>query len=201
MADIKGIELASEIYGLEDETARSTAGQASTTATQASQTAIQASQTATQASQMATQASQTATEADEKIGNLANLKTTIKTDVVSAINEVLTTKALSNVILTPVQGVTATNLSLVNISRSDNVVTGLIYIDNISGPNMGTSTRQPVSRSSLIPAKTSFFIGYDFISSITVWLQWTDNGDIEIAVSPNVTKGNNAIRIPFTIIV
>ena len=44
MADIKGIELASEIYDLEDEAARTTAETASQTATQASQTATQASQ-------------------------------------------------------------------------------------------------------------------------------------------------------------
>ena len=68
MADIKGIELASEIYDLEDTSARNTA---------------------TQAGQTATQASQTATQADEKIGDLSNLATTVKTDVVSAINEVL----------------------------------------------------------------------------------------------------------------
>ena len=88
MADIRGIELASEIYGLEDTSARNTATAASQTATQAGQTATQASQTATQASQTATQASQTETQADSTIGTLANLETTAKTDLVSAINEV-----------------------------------------------------------------------------------------------------------------
>ena len=90
MANIRGIELASEIYDLEDTSARNTATSASQTATTASQTATEASQTATQASQTATQASQTATQADEKIGDLADLETTAKTDLVSAINEVAT---------------------------------------------------------------------------------------------------------------
>ena len=89
MANIKGIELASEIYDLEDETARNTSTQASQTATTASETATQASQTATTASETATQASQTATQADSKIGNLANLITSVKTDLVSAINEIV----------------------------------------------------------------------------------------------------------------
>ena len=80
MANIRGIELASEIYDLEDTSARNTA-------TAASQTATQAGQTATQASQTASQASQTATEADSKIGNLTDLKTTDKTSIVGAINE------------------------------------------------------------------------------------------------------------------
>lgn len=62
MANIRGIELASEIYDLEDTSARNTATAASQTATQAGQTATQASETATQASQKATQASQKADE-------------------------------------------------------------------------------------------------------------------------------------------
>lgn len=90
MANIRGIELASEIYDLEDTSARNTATSASQTATTASQTATEANQTATQAGQTAAQASQTATQADEKIGDLADLETTAKTDLVSAINEVAT---------------------------------------------------------------------------------------------------------------
>ena len=93
MANIRGIELASEVYDLEDTSARDTATTAGQTATQASQTATQASQTATQASQTATQASQTATQADEKIGSLSDLLTTVKTNIVSAINELVTSKS------------------------------------------------------------------------------------------------------------
>lgn len=71
MADIKGIELASDIYGLEDETARE--------------------DTETNAS---------------AIGNLANLETTAKTDIVSAINEVKNQAPTSeNPITTVTQGV------------------------------------------------------------------------------------------------
>lgn len=90
MANVRGIELASEIYDLEDTSARNTATTASQTATQAGQTATQASQTATQASQTASAASQTATQADEKIGTLADLLTTVKTNLVAAINEIYT---------------------------------------------------------------------------------------------------------------
>lgn len=60
---VKGIEVAGIIYDNEDETAR-------TTATEASQTATTASQTASTASQTATQASQTATEASQKVDEM-----------------------------------------------------------------------------------------------------------------------------------
>lgn len=90
MADIRGIELASEIYDLEDTSARSTATAASQTATQAGQTATQASKTATQASDTANQAASNANLARDEIGDISALETTAKTDLVSAINEVAT---------------------------------------------------------------------------------------------------------------
>ena len=76
MANIRGIELASEVYDLEDTSARDTATTASQTATQAGQTATQAEQTATQASQTATQASQTATTASETATQASQTATT-----------------------------------------------------------------------------------------------------------------------------
>lgn len=77
MADIKGIELASDIYGLEDETARDN--------------------------------TETNTSA---IGTLANLKTTVKTDLVAAINEVA-----DKVPSRPIIKVTTTKSSMSNTSE------------------------------------------------------------------------------------
>ena len=90
MADIKGIELASEIYDLEDTSARNTATAASQTATQAGQTATQASETATQASYTASKAALNASLAREEIGDITALETSETSDLVSAVNEVKT---------------------------------------------------------------------------------------------------------------
>ena len=81
MADIRGIELASEIYSLEDTSARNTATAASQAATQAGQTATQASQTASAASQTASAASQTATQADGKADANATAISELQNDV------------------------------------------------------------------------------------------------------------------------
>lgn len=75
MADIKGIELSSEIYGLNDETAR---------------TRVQTAET-----QIETVADDVDTLSD-KVGDLDDLETTAKTDLVSAINEFLTPKDVSS---------------------------------------------------------------------------------------------------------
>ena len=136
MADIRGIELASEIYGLEDTSARNTA-------TAASQTATQAGQTATQASQTATQASQTATQADSKIGTLANLNTTAKTNLVAAINEVNGKIPIPTSMPTPTRGAAFSsggfsvvkwgNLVQVNISNAALVEQAMDNILALSG--------------------------------------------------------------------
>lgn len=88
MANIKGIELASEIYDLEDTSARNSATAASQTATQAGQTATQASETATQAKQTAEDAKVQADVARDEIGDISSLETSDTSDLVSAINEV-----------------------------------------------------------------------------------------------------------------
>lgn len=88
MANIRGIELASEIYDLEDTSARNTATAASQTATQAGQTATQASQTATQAKNTAEDARSDVNVARNEIGDISALETSDKSDLVAAINEV-----------------------------------------------------------------------------------------------------------------
>lgn len=66
----------------------SAASAAQSDATTAITTANSASTTATNAATTANNAQTTATAADTKVGNLANLTTTDKTDIVSAVNEV-----------------------------------------------------------------------------------------------------------------
>lgn len=120
MANIKGIELASEVYDLEDTSARDTATTASQTAKQAGQTATQASQTATQAKETAGDAAINANLARDEIGDISALETLDKSDLVSAINE-LAKKDTSKVFTCgyckmqiPVGG--STNLSYIQMS-------------------------------------------------------------------------------------
>ena len=86
MADIKGIELASDIYGLEDETARGN------TETNTSAIGNLANLETTAKTDLVSAVNEVKTEADSNetaIGNLNNLNTTAKTNLVLAINETL----------------------------------------------------------------------------------------------------------------
>lgn len=88
MANIKGIELASEIYDLEDTSARNTATSANQTATQASQTVTQVQTTLGAVSEKTDLAYAETMDNKRNIGDLAWLETETQDDLVSAINEV-----------------------------------------------------------------------------------------------------------------
>ncbi len=199
MANIKGIELASEIYDLEDEVARNTAASASQTATSASQTATSASQTATQASQTATQASQTATQADEKIGDLASLKTAIKTSVVEAINELLTpiTLPLENIVLN--DDVTAETSNIQTRAQAGSVQTGVFYFRNLNASGVGGTTTVHLGTCSIRPKTLTTFMGLDYGNNAIVRLGVTTEGVVELLESYGVVPGSNIIRAPYVI--
>ena len=200
MADIKGIELASEIYGLEDETARDTATEANQKATTAGQTATTASETATVANQKATTAGQTATEANEKIGDLADLKTTAKTNVVAALNELLTPVNIPNEDITLRSGVTANAAIFRDRLQVGKVQTGTIYFSNLTATGIGGTSVVIIGSCSLKPAFTQSFLGYDATSGALLRILINTDGRIFIAESKGVVSGNNQINVPLTII-
>lgn len=200
MANIRGIELASEIYDLEDTSARDTATAASQTATTASQTATTASETATEANQKATTAGQTATEANEKIGDLADLKTTVKTNVVAALNELLTPVNIPNENISLRSGVTATTAAVRDMLQVGKVQSGAIYFSNLSATGIGGTSVVIVGSTSLRPTITQGFLGYDSKNKAVLRVLINQDGRIFIAESQGVVSGNNQINVPFTII-
>ena len=201
MANIRGIELASEIYDLEDTSARDTATAASQTATTASQTATTASETATEANQRATTAGQTATEANEKIGDLADLKTTVKTNVVAALNELLTPVNIPNEDISLRSGVTAITAAVRDMSQVGKVQSGAIYFSNLSATGIGETSVVIVGSTSLRPKNIQGFLGYDSKNKAMLRILINQDGRIFIAESQGVVSGNNQINVPFTIIV
>ncbi len=186
MANIKGIELASEIYDLEDETARSTA--------------TAASQTATTASQTATAASQTATQADSKIGNLTDLLTTTKTNLVAAINELLTPTILRDETIVLNDGVTATNNLIANRVRAGSIQTGMFVLNNIAAQNVGSVSTAILGTCSFRPKLEISFMGLDYKNNATVRLSISTEGVVSLSESYGVVSGDNAIRIPYTVL-
>ena len=201
MANIRGIELASEIYDLEDTSARNTATSASQTATEAGQTATQASQTATQASQTATQASQTATQADEKATENASAISQLQSDMETLEDDALTPKGLNTMQITMAQGYSS-NLAVIDqIVKVGRVMTCSVTLNGIRGGEIGSDETAEIGTCPIHPIKTVSAMGYDILSKVTIRARIDTEGTFYIEESEGVTSGSNVITIPFTIIV
>ena len=90
MANVTGIEVSGTAYDLEDTTARNTASSASSAATQASGDVSALQTTVNNISDSVDSISDDLQTVQDNVGDLADLETTVKTDVVSAINEIVT---------------------------------------------------------------------------------------------------------------
>ena len=88
MANVLGIEVSGTTYDIEDETARSTASSASSLATQASEDVGTLQTTVNNISDSVDRIADDLQTAEDNIGDLADLETTAKADLVSAVNEV-----------------------------------------------------------------------------------------------------------------
>lgn len=88
MANVNGIEVSGTTYDVEDTSARNTASSASSVATQASNDVSALQTTVNNISDSVDRIGDDLQDVKDNIGDLANLDTTTKTDLVSAINEV-----------------------------------------------------------------------------------------------------------------
>lgn len=85
---VKGIEVSGTVYDNEDETARNTASTASSVATQASEDVSTLQTTVNNISDSVDTISDDLQTVEDNIGDLADLETTAKTNLVSAVNEI-----------------------------------------------------------------------------------------------------------------
>lgn len=200
MADIKGIELASEIYGLEDTPARDTATTASQTATQAQTTVTQLQTTVTNLQSVVQQNSKDIRVARDEIGDISALETSVKSDLVSAINELLTPVNIPNENISLRNGVTANAARLADRLQVGKVQTGNIYFSNLSAPGLGGNSVVIIGSCSLRPTFTQSILGYDSTNRVMLRVLINTDGRIFIAESVGVVSGNNQINVPFTII-
>lgn len=194
MADIKGIELASEVYGLEDEQVRDNVE----TNTNAIGTLANLETTAK--TNLVSAINEVKSEADSNktaIGNLTNLKTTAKANLVAAVNEILTTEhqTLPNITLN--DGFTADIMRFQYLIKEGGIAFGALFISNIDGSGIGSTITTKIGESTFRPAVYITALGYDYVSNTPCRCAIDTDGSISLLESKGVAQGNNQIRIPF----
>lgn len=148
MANVKGIEVSGTTYDVEDTSARTTATSAASTATQASDDVSALQTTVNNISDNVDTIADDLQTVEDNIGDLADLDTTVKTDLVSAINEVA-----GKVPSRPIATITTTKSSVSSTSEltpADLVAAG---VTGIVGSYLVTVYRNTSS-------SQSYFIGW-----------------------------------------
>lgn len=125
--EIKGIEVSGEIYDIEDETARTNASEASSNASEAKTATQTLASTVSTLSDTVSNHSTDIEQLGDEIGDLADLETTAKTDLVSALNEVNEKANFAE-------------------QLDGNYITRRTRLDNLSSAGTGTLTGQGFTR-------------------------------------------------------
>lgn len=174
MANIKGIEVSSETYNLEDTNARTTASSASTTANTAN-TKATANETA-----------------------IATVQAVIPSSA-SASNKLVTESELPNVVQETAQNISlnestsAVKAQLGNIVTFGKVLIASIVIENLTNDGLGSDSSVTIGTCQIRPKIGTSAILLDYKDNVPVRLYITPDGSITIAESVGVVSGANTI--------
>lgn len=148
MANITGIEVSGSTYDLEDTTARNTASSASSTATQASADVSALQTTVNNISDNVDTIADDLQTAEDNIGDLADLETTTKTNLVGAVNEIV-----SKVQSRPIVTITTTKSSASSTSELTPADLAAAGVTELQGSYLVTVYRNTSS-------SQAYFIGW-----------------------------------------
>lgn len=116
------------------------------------------------------------------------------TDNINAIKDQLTPKKLNGISIKMNEGYSATTAIMQNIVQFGRIHIGNIFIDNISGGNIGTTNEAKFGTVSFKPFDLIHAICFDYETGKIARLGIQTNGDISFLESLGVPNGNNKIR-------
>lgn len=116
------------------------------------------------------------------------------TDNINAIKDQLTPKKINGISIEINQGYSATIALILNIIQFGRMRIGNIFIDNISGNNIGTTNEAKFGIVHFKPFDIINAICFDYETGKVARLGIQKNGDISFLESLGVPNGNNKIR-------
>ena len=116
------------------------------------------------------------------------------TDNINAIKDQLTPKKLNGISIEMNVGYSATGAFISNIVQFGRIHIGNIFIDNISGNNIGTTNEAKFGIVSFKPFDIVHSICIDYETGKVARIGIKENGDISLLESLGVPNGNNKIR-------
>lgn len=117
---------------------------------------------------------------------------------IATIEDVLTPKEMPDIKITLNDGYSAKDKKIEYVQKYGKLYMGLLYIDNLSGKNIGTNETVYFGKANISLNNNVFAVGIEYLNSIPVRASINKTGDISFYESKGVTSGNNHLRIPIT---
>lgn len=115
-------------------------------------------------------------------------------DNINALKEQLTPKKLNGISIEMNEGYSAKSAFITNIVQFGRIHIGNIFIDNISGNNIGTTNEAKFGIVSFKPFDLIHTLCFDYETGKVARIGIQKNGDIGLLESLGVPNGNNKIR-------
>lgn len=115
---------------------------------------------------------------------------------IATIKQSMTVETMPKIEITLNNGYTAAIKEISSVQRYGKLYMGLIFIDDLSGENVGTNDVATFGKVNISLNIGVFAIGLEYFSSSPVRVFLGKNGDLSLQESAGVTSGNNRLRIP-----
>lgn len=119
-------------------------------------------------------------------------------NAIAAIKQLMTPEVMPNIEITLNNGYSATEKHISNIQKYGKLYMGLIFIDNLSGENIGTNDVARFGKANISLNAGVYSMGIEYFSSMPVRSSIDKTGNLALQESKGITNGNNRIRIPIT---
>ena len=117
---------------------------------------------------------------------------------IETIKQSMTVEEVPIIEITLNDGYSATKKQIRNVQKYGKLYMGLLFIDNLSGKNIGTNEIANFGKVNISLNMGVYAVGIEYFSSKPVRSSITRTGVLALQESAGVTDGDNRIRIPIT---
>ena len=115
---------------------------------------------------------------------------------IAVLKQLMTVEDMPKIEITLNNGYSAAAKEIRNVQRYGKLYMGLIFIDDLSGVNIGTNEVASFGKANISLVKGTYAIGIEYFSSMPVRSSITKNGVLAFQESKGIADGNNRLRIP-----
>ena len=129
-------------------------------------------------------------------GTQWNVKDKQARNDIEVLKQLMTVEELPKIEITLNDGYSAVANEIRNVQRYGKLYMGLLFIDNLSGVNVGTNEIAKFGKANISLVMGTYAMGIEYFSSKPVRSSITKTGVLALQESAGVIDGDNRLRIP-----